>query len=168
MYRGSWWAPVYLSWSLALRLWNPLPAHITNQKNQRNPGIYISLKQPLTNDWQVLPHTWSRKLWSPTLSPEIPCGMQPKLPGPPPPPHCHCGLCLVFPHCSVCFLPLSTAPLSCWPFLGSHLTHRVHWILTWRSASREHDLRWQPPQAHTPGPFQWLWHWPSSFIQRAL
>lgn len=89
-------------------------------KTQKNLGIYISPKQPLTNEWQV-----QRYKYPCSLTPDQEnCGELHCLESSPEglsqlsPPHHHCASCLVLHHCLVCFLSRSTSPLPHWLSFG--------------------------------------------------
>lgn len=101
---------------------NPLSEHTENQKSL---GIYISLKQPLNNDWQVQWYQYPCSL-TPDQETVVTCG------------HClqrfPAGLSQSYPPASrppwtllsaaplpSPFLSLSTSLLPCWLFFGSLL-----------------------------------------------
>lgn len=168
MLRASWGASVPLCWRVALRLLEPFAWAHQNQKSLR---IYISLKQPLTNDWQVQWYKYPcsltpirKTMVTHTLSPEMPGGTEPKLlPTSPPPWTLRSTVLPLGP-----FLSLLTDPLPFGFSLEDFLINHVQWILISRVASREPNLRWQLPRGRLPEPLQRLWHWPSSLMQRAL
>lgn len=117
VHEGSWWAPVHLCWRVK---WAIGTLCLSTLKSRTGWKLYLreaALNQSLTGQWYKYPCSLTPDqencgdLWS--LSPEIPCGIEPKLP--PTSPHCHYALSLMLhqrlpssfpcplPHCPVGF-----------------------------------------------------------------